>query len=69
MAKIDQNGKWLAFTFCRILPIFQIFKNGSKTPKTALGVVENDSKVFRLRLSSVLKKLTKWPKLTKMVRD
>ena len=44
MAKIDQNGKGLAFTFARFSPFFQLFKNGSKRPKTTLGVLENDSK-------------------------
>ena len=33
MAKIDQNGKGLAFTFCSILAIFLTFQNGAKCLK------------------------------------
>ena len=47
---------------------FQLFENGSKRPKTTIGVVENDSKKFRLCSCTVFKKLKKWPKSTKMVR-
>ena len=68
MAKNDQNGKGLAFTFWPFLAMFQLLKNGLKRPKISLGVVENDSKVVCLRFSTVFKKLRKWPKLTKMVR-
>ena len=68
MAKIDENGKGLAFLFIRFSPFFQLFKNASKTPKTTLGVVENNSRVFSLCFWCVFKKLKKWPKFTKMVR-
>ena len=68
MAKIDQNGKGLAFTFGRFWPFFQLLKNGLKRPKITLGVFENDSKAVCLCFWTVFKKLKKWPKLTKMVR-
>ena len=45
MAKYDQNGKGLAFTFW---PFFQLLKNGLKRPKISLRVVENDSKAVRV---------------------
>ena len=41
--------------FARFSPFFQLFKNGSKTPKTTLGVVENDSKGFALVFEPFLK--------------
>ena len=68
MAKIDQNGKGLAFTFWHFWPFFQLLKNGLKRPKMRLGVVENDSKAVCLCFCTVFKMLKKWPKLTKMVR-
>ena len=68
MAKIDQNGKGLAFTLCSIFAIFQLFENGSERPKTTIGVVENDSKAFSVCFLTVFRKLIKWPKSTKMVR-
>ena len=43
MAKIDQNVKG-PLLFAQFLPFCQLFKNGSKTAKTTLGVVENYSK-------------------------
>ena len=54
--------------FARFSPFFQLFKNGSKRPKTTIGVVENDSKAFNLCFLTVFKKLIKWPKSTKMVK-
>ena len=66
--QIDQNGKGLPFTFCSIFTFFQLFKNASKMRETKLRVVENDSKAFSLCFWTGLKKLKKWPKLTKMVR-
>ena len=41
--------------FARFSPYFQLFENASKTPKTTLGVVENNSKVFWLCLWRVFK--------------
>ena len=52
----------------QLLPFFQLFENGSKRPKTTIGVVENDSKVFSLCFLTVFSKLKKWPKSTNMVR-
>ena len=52
VAKIDQNGKRLAFTFW---------------PKNPLELVKNDSKMFSPCVWTVFKKLKKWPKLTNMV--
>ena len=54
--------------FARFSPFFQLFKNGSKRPKTTLGVLENDSKGFSLCFSTVFRKFKKWPKSTKLVR-
>ena len=54
--------------FARFSPFFQLFKNGSKRPKTTIGVVENDSKAFSLCFLTVFRKLKKWPKSTKMVK-
>ena len=54
--------------FARFSPFFQLFKNGSKRPKTTIGVVENDSEAFSLCFLTVFSKLKKWPKLTNMVR-
>ena len=54
--------------FDRFSPYFQLFKTGSKRPKTTIGVVENNSKAFTLCFRPVFKKLKKWPKSTKMVR-
>ena len=34
--------------FARFSPYFQLFKNGSKRPKTTIGVVEKNSKAFGL---------------------
>ena len=48
MAKIDQNGKGLAFTFWPFWPFFQLHKNGLKRPKITLRVFENDSKAVSL---------------------
>ena len=50
MANIDKNGRGLAFIFCSVFGIFQLFENGSKRPKNTLGVVENDSKACSLCL-------------------
>ena len=36
------------FLFCHFWPIFQLVQNGSKRPKMTSGLLENDSKVFRL---------------------
>ena len=55
--------------FARFSPDIQLSKNGSKRPKTTIGVVENDSKAFSLCFSIIFKKLKKWPKSTKMVRS
>ena len=54
--------------FARFSPFFQLFQNGSKRPKTTIGVVENDSEAFRVCLLTVFSKLKKWPKSTNMVR-
>ena len=48
MAKIDQNGKRLVFRFCSLLAIFMLFKNGSKTLKTTLGVFGRFKPFFKL---------------------
>ena len=55
VAKIDQNGKGLAFTFCRYWPFFKLLKTGLKRPKITLGVVKNDSKAVSLCFWTVLK--------------
>ena len=60
------RGKPLVFARC--WSFFQLFKNGSKTPKTTLGVVENDSKGVCLCFRTVFQKLKNWPKSTKVVR-
>ena len=41
--------------FARFSPYFQLFKNGSKRPKTTIGVVENDSKHLAFVLDPFLK--------------
>ena len=68
VAKIDQNGKGLAFTFFPFSAIFQLLKNGLKRPEITLGVVKNDSKAVCLCFGTVFKKLKKWENMTKMVR-
>ena len=54
--------------FAPFSPFFQLFKMCSKSPKTAIGVVENDCKAFSVCFRTVFRQLKKGPKSTKMVR-
>ena len=55
LAKIDQNGKELAFIFSQFWPDFPRFKNGLKRHKNTLELPENHSDAVTFDFEPFLK--------------
>ena len=68
MAKIEQKVKANPYHFGRFWPLFQLFKNGSKTKAIPFRIIFNHSQRGFSSFWTVFKKLKKMAKIEQKVK-